>query len=350
MPERISTLDDGYETGQLSLFPDVIDDKDSLYQVSNNAETVLKAGLGYNGKTIIARDTSGFPDKGILRVGAAPGEAGAAELIYYGKKTNSTFQELVRGFAGSRQNKWSANAHVTNAVTAEPHNAVKDALINIQTKVGLINEPAAGSLHALIKQLEVEHLAPKPLFRGFPRKGSPSLTVRFQNFSGGDVIRFLWDFGDGSQSIEKNPTHTYQAEGNYTVKLNVITSTGAQGIATKSNYISVSEDERIPFFYSRQADPTKPPYSVETAAALVESGEDPNAEPAVWNFVDQTDGDIIQRFWVFDDGETESINNPSIHSTNHVYQSPGVYEPSLLALFSSERLKRVFLTEAITVT
>ena len=350
MPERISTLDEGYTTGDLSLFPDVIDDKDSLYEVKNNAETTLKSGLGYNGKLILVRDTSAFPDKGIIRIGAGAGESGAAELVYYGKKTNLNFSELVRGFAGSRQNKWSAGANVTNAVVATPHNACKDALLNIETKVGLLNNPAVGSLHALVKSLEVQHLAPKPLFRGFPRKGPPTLTVRFQNFSGGDVIRFLWDFGDGSQSIEKNPTHTFQSEGLYSIKLNVITSTGAQGISTKSNYINVSEEERIPFFYVVQSDPTKPPYSVETAAAKVSSGEDPLAEAAEWDLVDQTDGDIIQRFWVFDDGESVSINNPSFHSTTHVYSKPGAYEPSLLVIFASEQLKRVFLQDAVVVT
>lgn len=349
MPERISALDDGYTTGDLSLFPEAIDDKDSLYEVRNNAITSLKAGLGYNGKIIIVHDTSSFPDRGIIRVGAEPGEAGEAELIYYGKKTAYTFQELVRGYAKSRQNKWKAGSAVSNAVTATPHNAVKDAIINIQNKVGLLKNPSENSVHAILKELEVRHLAPKPLFRGFPRKGSPALTVRFQNFSEGDVIRFLWDFGDGSQSVEKNPSHTYQSEGIYTVKLNIITSNGAQGIATKSNYITVSEDERIPFFYAVQSDPSKPPYSKQTAMEKVQSGEDPDAEPAEWIYVDQTDGDIIQRLWVFDDGQQQNVTNPSTHVTTHTYDAPGTYDPSLLVIFASERLKRVFLTNAVVV-
>ncbi len=132
MANKISSLDRGYSAGDLSLFPEVIDDKDSLYEVANNAETILKTGLTYNGKKIIVEDASSFPEKGLIRIGPRSGQ-GEAELIYYGKKTKNSFLEVQRGFAGSRQNQWNSNSWVTNSVTAEPHNAVKDALINIET-------------------------------------------------------------------------------------------------------------------------------------------------------------------------------------------------------------------------
>ena len=53
---RLSTLStkdqDGvaYKTGDLSLYPELLDDEKSLYIVKNNAETPLKQTLGYNGK------------------------------------------------------------------------------------------------------------------------------------------------------------------------------------------------------------------------------------------------------------------------------------------------------------
>ena len=342
MSERISTLDSGYETGDLSLFPDALDDKASLYEVKNNAETILRAGLAYNGKYVIVEDASKFPDQGILRLGPPPGKPGESELIYYGTKANNVFKDLVRGFCGSRQNKWNSGTSATNSVCAEIHNAVKDALLKMQLKIGKLDHPDTDSLHWMVKQLEITHLAPKALFRAFPRKGFPALTVRFQSFSTGDVIRYLWDFGDGASSIEKNPSHTYQQEGIYSVTLSVITSSSAQGVVTKSNYITVSETERMPFFYFSLADPDAPAYSIETATAN-------SAEPAVWNFVDQTDGDITQRFWVFDDGTTEVETNPSKHFTTHIYEKPGTYTPSLLVLFSSDNLKRIFLQEDIVV-
>lgn len=49
----------------------------------------------------------------------------------------------------------------------------------------------------------------------------PPLTVRFTDASTGNVTAWAWDFGDGQTSTERNPTHTYAAPGDYTVRLEV---------------------------------------------------------------------------------------------------------------------------------
>lgn len=342
MSDRLSSLDDGYESGDLSLFPEALDDKDNLYEAKNNAEIKLKQSLSYNGKHIIVDSTKAFPRTGLLRIGPK-GEAGNFELIYYGKKTDTIFTQLIRGFAGSRQNSWNAdNIYVSSGVMAEHHNAVKDAILNIQKTLGTKNSPEDGTLNKSLKDLEAKFLAPKPAFRSFPQKGTPPLTVTFQNFTEGDAIRFLWDFGDGTTSIEKNPVHTYQNEGIYTIKLNIITSTGAQGVGVKKNYITVSEDEVIPFFYVVPSDPNNPNYSTQTA-------QEDGGTAQTFKFVDQTDGDIVQRYWVFGDGTTEAVTDHDVHTTTHVYETPGNYEPSLLIIFDNQRLKRVFLSDQIEV-
>lgn len=328
MSERPSSLDAGYVAGKLSLFPDVLDDKDSLYEVKNNAESVLRAGLPYNGKKIIVDQTSLFPSKGILRVGPPAGTAGEAELIYYGAKTDTAFKDLVRGFAGSRQSQWPSGSWATNAVTAEPHNAVKDAIINIEKRIGLESSPDAGSLNRRLKDMELKFLSPKSVFRAFPRTTRPGQPVRFQNFSEGDVVRHLWDFGDGGQSMEKSPTYTYTSEGIYTVRLHIVTSSGAQGISTKSNYVTVSANERPSFFYAKKA----------------------GHQGLTYSFVDQTDGDILQRFWMFGDGSSLKVDDPAKHEVIHTYQNPGLYEPSLLLVFAGDQVKRVFLSEKLEVS
>lgn len=331
MTFRLSTLSteeqDGvqYNTGDLSLYPDLLDDKKSLYTVSNNAESKLIQTVPYNGKYIIVEDASAFPENGLLRIGKKNNKE-SFELVYYDKKIGNTFTNLVRGFAGSLQSVHNPdNVYVSNSVMAEHHNALKDALINIQGYVGTKNNPTEDSLNGLLKQLETEHLAPKPVFKAFPLKGPPGLAVRFQNFSNSESIRFLWDFGDGTSSAEKSPTHTYQNEGIYTVRLNMIMSTGAQGIAIKTDYITVSEKEIVPFFYANK-----------TGSNTVE-------------FVDQTDGDVAARYWVFDDGENEEVLNPNIHTIEHTYEKKGSYIPSLLIVFRDQSLKRVFLQEGIEI-
>lgn len=331
MADRISSLDDGYQIGDLSVFPDAIDDKTILYESKNNAETTLKHTLSYIAKQIIVESTDSFPTQGLIRIGPKPGSSGNAEIIYYGSKTATIFKDLVRGFAGSLRNQFPVGASVSNAVMAEHHNAIKDAVFNIEETIGLRINPDENSINGILRKLENRFLSPKASFRAYPTEGPPPLQVRFQNFSEGDAIRFLWDFGDGITSIEKNPTHTYRSEGVYTVKLNIITTNGAQSVTTKSNYITISNKAINPFFYAEL-------YDGSTVYA-----------PSTYQFVDQTDGDIIERIWVFGDGETERVTDPDIHTVIHTYEEPGDYTPSLLVVFSSQLLKRVFLTENISV-
>lgn len=324
MAERVSTMDSGYSAGDLSLFPESIDDRDSLYEVANNAETSLRTGLSYNSKKIIVEDASFFPDKGIVRVGGSERDGGA-ELIYYGSRTDNSFLELQRGFAGSRQNSWPTGSLATNSVTAEPHNAVKDAIIKMEKTLGLRSKPDEGTLNRRLKQLELRYLSPRGNFRAFPRAVRPGKSVKFQNFSEGNIIRYFWEFGDGTQSLERNPTHIYSSEGIYTIKLHLITELGAQNIVTKENYITVSEDETPSYFYTKRLSGRR------------------NL------FIDQTDGDIAQRFWVFGDGENHVELNPNKHFVEHEYSEAGIYDPSLLIVFSSERIKRIFLNESLEV-
>lgn len=345
----ISSLDEGYESGDLSVFysrdPDtndypanIIDSKKNLYDVRNNAETTLKQALAYAGRTIIVEDASLFPPQGLIRIGGEPGVKTTGylnqngEIIYYASRTDGAFRDLTRGFAGTRRDHWDAGNWASNAVMAEHHNAVKDATLTIEEVAGVTTDTSSDSLLGKIIQLETKHLTPSSSFRAYPIAGSPPLIVNFHSFSNYDVIRFLWDFGDGTTSIERNPTHTYNAEGFYSVQLHVVTPTGAQWIATKKNYIKVEDKAGVSFFY---AEPVVTPI----------------VAPAEFLFVDQTDGDIVQRYWVFDDGSpSELVLDPNEHTVTHTYteSNPDGYEPSLLIAYGDQKIKRIF-TEKIIV-
>ncbi|AKB37166.1 cell surface protein [Methanosarcina siciliae C2J] len=70
--------------------------------------------------------------------------------------------------------------------------------------------------------------------------GTAPLTVNFTDQSTGTPTSWLWDFGDGANSTEQNPSHTYSAAGNYTVNLTVENAAGTD-FELKSDYIEVSE-------------------------------------------------------------------------------------------------------------
>ena len=62
--------------------------------------------------------------------------------------------------------------------------------------------------------------------------------VSFTDLSTLQPTTWSWDFGDGNNSIEQNPTHSYASAGFYTVSLTATNSVGP-GSETKNNYIEV---------------------------------------------------------------------------------------------------------------
>ncbi len=66
------------------------------------------------------------------------------------------------------------------------------------------------------------------------------LTTQFTNTSSGNVVSYVWDFGDGNTSTQANPQHTYAQSGTYVVTLTVTTSDGCTAVSTQSLSITVS--------------------------------------------------------------------------------------------------------------
>ncbi|MDP8233125.1 MAG: PKD domain-containing protein [Candidatus Zophobacter franzmannii] len=58
-------------------------------------------------------------------------------------------------------------------------------------------------------------------FSAYPQLGDVPLDVQFGNYSTGNIISYLWDFGDGNTSTEESAFHTYSIPGTYTVSLTV---------------------------------------------------------------------------------------------------------------------------------
>ncbi len=79
-----------------------------------------------------------------------------------------------------------------------------------------------------------------PDFVAAPTSGFIPLEVSFTNTTTGDpVSAWLWDFGDGTTSVEKHPTHVYTAYGSYDVTLTASAGTSSTQ-ASKPGFVSVS--------------------------------------------------------------------------------------------------------------
>jgi hypothetical protein len=92
--------------------------------------------------------------------------------------------------------------------------------------------PGSGGLVSATFIVAVARLEP---IASFSFSGPPaSRTVLFQNeSSGAEPLRFLWEFGDGSTSTQRNPTRTYQSGGQFTVRMTASNQFGSDtAIAT----------------------------------------------------------------------------------------------------------------------
>jgi microbial collagenase len=122
----------------------------------------------------------------------------------------------------------------------------------------------------------------------------------------GTLASWSWNFGDGSTSSERNPSHSYAAEGRYDVLLMVTDDDGAADTKT------------------HPAQPTAPP---------TPSNEPPDADfdihcdHLVCAFQDKSkddDGTIVSRQWDFGDGSGSAEQNPT-----HTYSEQGHYNVHL---------------------
>ncbi len=139
-------------------------------------------------------------------------------------------------------------------------------------------------------------------FTATPRSGNIPLTVQFTGTSKGNITGRLWNFGDGTTSTERSPSHTYLKAGSYTVSLTV-TGPGGSNTKTMEGFIQV-----------------KPQAPVANFTATPRSGR----SPLLVQFTDTSTGNITSRLWEFGDGTTSTERNPS-----HTYVKPGSFIVSL---------------------
>ncbi len=131
---------------------------------------------------------------------------------------------------------------------------------------------------------------------------------------------YQWDIDNDGKTdyTTKNPSHTYPAAGNYTVKLTVTNAAGSD-TEIKTNYITVTSSAITPV---PTVKPTPAPTGLPTAQFTASSMQ--GQYPLTVRFTDQsvTTGTSSYKWDINNDGVTDyTAQNPS-----HTYQTPGTYQ------------------------
>ncbi len=134
----------------------------------------------------------------------------------------------------------------------------------------------------------------EPVVLDFAAQQNTDLSVTFTNLSIG-AHNIAWDFGDGTNSSEVNPTHIYAAGGSYTV------------ILTATDINSVSQ----------------PP--VSKSIIVVQAAFSLSADALIVTTTNISAGDISNHAWNFGDG-TDIVNE---FAPTHEYTASGTYTITL---------------------
>jgi beta propeller repeat protein len=132
--------------------------------------------------------------------------------------------------------KWSFGDSTYSTVKKPVHTYTKAGKYTVSLTV----KSAAGSNTVTKSSFIVVNIlkAPVAAFTASPTSGKAPLKVQFTDKSTNSPTSWKWSFGDGTYSTQKNPAHTYNKVGKYTVSL---TAKNAKGSNTKtiSGYITV---------------------------------------------------------------------------------------------------------------
>ncbi|HWQ47636.1 MAG TPA: PKD domain-containing protein [Methanosarcina sp.] len=201
--------------------------------------------------------------------------------------------------------KWSFGDGTSSTLQNPIH---KYSNVGNYTVTLTVTNAVGSSTKTISNYIKVGTTPTKPVanFEGSPVSGKVPLNVVFKDTSTGTPTKWKWNFGDGTSSTLKNPTHKYSKVGNYTVTLTV---TNAVGSSTKtiSKYITVTATSQTP-----TADFWGSPLSGKTPLKVVFT-ETSKGSPTKWK-------------WDFGDGKYSTEKSPM-----HTYSAAGTYTVKLTA-------------------
>ena len=114
------------------------------------------------------------------------------------------------------------NGMILDIPVTVPDTATMGKIYPVRLLLGFIlkNDSSEYEISARSGYIYVEKLSEDGLYARFSFDKYQD-RAQFHNTSSGNAKSYLWDFGDGKQSTEKDPLHVYSQPGNYSVKLTV---------------------------------------------------------------------------------------------------------------------------------
>lgn len=142
-------------------------------------------------------------------------------------------------------------------------------------------------------------------------------TIHFMDVSWGNPTSWLWEFGDGTSSTEKNPTHTYNDLGTYSVCLTIEGDSCSDTFCDSVWIGNMPGDCFANFFYY-------PDSSDYLTYHFMDMSFTPFGQASTW-------------YWDFGDGNSSTEQNPS-----HTYVESGVYYVCLTITDSTTNCENTF--------
>lgn len=171
-----------------------------------------------------------------------------------------------------------------------------DVTLTTTNNIGCVNARTVPEAVLGLERPTPDFIVPKVL-------GCIGEPFSFLNTSSPDAVSFLWDFGDGSTSTETEPSHSYVAEGVYTVTLTATNAQACDSTLTRVEVISVSHPD----------------------ADFIASPTFAFCPPLLVSFTDQSTADAVSWQWDFGNGSSSTLQNPS-----HIYNQSGIFTVTLV--------------------
>lgn len=157
------------------------------------------------------------------------------------------------------------------------------------------------------KIITVQNRLPVAVIHYSPSFPEVNETISFTDGSydhDGQIVSWLWEMGDGTNTTERNPSHSYSEKGAYSIKLTVWDDCG--GTSSSRSSIVVGNEAPVADFSCSPTDPLT------------------LQEIYFHDLSYDIDGEVVGWSWDFGDGTYSSLRNPT-----HSFQQWGSYHVTL---------------------